>query len=459
MITRLVRPADLGRSFGVHRTLDTVGAALGPLIAFVLLWAIPGLPDASSSSRSPSPSSASRCSSCWCPNCAPDRAAPGRAPAAQCRRSCESAAAPRPAVPWKFLTDPRLRRLAASSAGVLGPVHRRGRLHLPRRCRTDGFADRSGSRCCTSAPTSPTSRWPCRSAGSRTASAGPGSSSGGHVALVAAYVCAGSPVAGAVATVATLLLLGAFYAATDGVLAARRGAGPSPQAVRATGIAAAQTVSPWPDGGVGSFGAPVVARRTGPAPCCTSAECCSSMIPVALVAARPASTRRTREPTGPSQVLLVVVSVVLVAAGVVRRPRRARRLDERAGAGQQPADRHGEVPASRGSCSATAPGRVQRAGRDRSARRPLGSRAVTRPGVRPGLRHRHQATVCLHTRRGVVTTYEATVLDADWDPQRDWPLPGMPEPHPALPETAGWSPTTTFVTGHSYCRRGSPPRP
>jgi MFS family permease len=38
--------AVLGRAFGVHRALDTVGALLGPLAAFVLLSAVPGAYDA-----------------------------------------------------------------------------------------------------------------------------------------------------------------------------------------------------------------------------------------------------------------------------------------------------------------------------------------------------------------------------------------------------------------------------
>jgi len=43
----LSAPADrLGRAFGVHRALDTTGAVLGPLLAFVLLWAVPGGYDA-----------------------------------------------------------------------------------------------------------------------------------------------------------------------------------------------------------------------------------------------------------------------------------------------------------------------------------------------------------------------------------------------------------------------------
>jgi MFS family permease len=34
-------PENLGASFGVHRAMDTVGAVLGPLLAFALLWKLP----------------------------------------------------------------------------------------------------------------------------------------------------------------------------------------------------------------------------------------------------------------------------------------------------------------------------------------------------------------------------------------------------------------------------------
>ena len=44
--------AGLGRSFGVHRALDTVGAMLGPLAAFVLLAQLPASTTRSSSSPS-----------------------------------------------------------------------------------------------------------------------------------------------------------------------------------------------------------------------------------------------------------------------------------------------------------------------------------------------------------------------------------------------------------------------
>lgn len=41
MITASSDPDHLARAFGVHRALDTLGAALGPLMAFAILWMIP----------------------------------------------------------------------------------------------------------------------------------------------------------------------------------------------------------------------------------------------------------------------------------------------------------------------------------------------------------------------------------------------------------------------------------
>jgi MFS family permease len=63
----------------------------------------------------------------------------------------------------------------------------------------------------------------------------------GHVALVGAYALAAGPFTGPVAMLAPLLLLGAFYAATDGIIAAIASRLVEPSA-RASGIAAAQTV-------------------------------------------------------------------------------------------------------------------------------------------------------------------------------------------------------------------------
>jgi MFS family permease len=63
----------------------------------------------------------------------------------------------------------------------------------------------------------------------------------GHLALPACYLLAALPSGGATLTVATLCLLGVFYAATDGVLPALVSPLVEPGA-RGSGIAAAQTV-------------------------------------------------------------------------------------------------------------------------------------------------------------------------------------------------------------------------
>ena len=46
MIAAASEPADLAANFGVHRALDTVGAMLGPLVAFGILMVVPGQFDA-----------------------------------------------------------------------------------------------------------------------------------------------------------------------------------------------------------------------------------------------------------------------------------------------------------------------------------------------------------------------------------------------------------------------------
>ena len=46
LISLSSEPEDLGRSFGVHRALDTVGAFIGPLLAFVMISAAPNGYDA-----------------------------------------------------------------------------------------------------------------------------------------------------------------------------------------------------------------------------------------------------------------------------------------------------------------------------------------------------------------------------------------------------------------------------
>ena len=140
MITASSDPRTLGRSFGVHRTLDTVGAALGPLLAFVVLWADPRrLPDGvrhlvrlrRHRARRARPAGTR-------PAPAPGRvahAAPlARGPqAAQVQglqlRHPRARAAGRP-FSWTFLTEPGLRRIFVDGRRPR-PAHRRRRLHLP----------------------------------------------------------------------------------------------------------------------------------------------------------------------------------------------------------------------------------------------------------------------------------------------------------------------------------------
>jgi MFS family permease len=64
---------------------------------------------------------------------------------------------------------------------------------------------------------------------------------GGHLLLLGAYLAAAGPTGGILTTAVALLLLGAFYAATDGVLAALTSS-LVPASVRAVGIATTQTV-------------------------------------------------------------------------------------------------------------------------------------------------------------------------------------------------------------------------
>jgi hypothetical protein len=62
-------------------------------------------------------------------------------------------------------------------------------------------------------------------------------------------------------------------------------------------------------------------------------------------------------------------------------------------------------------------------------------------------------TVCLRTRRGVVTTFEARMYDAKGHETAHWPLPGIPS-RTRLSPSGRLVADTTFVTGHSYMQVG-----
>ncbi|WP_436531160.1 MFS transporter [Actinoplanes sp. HUAS TT8] len=223
MIAESSEPESLGRSFGVHRALDTVGAALGPLAAFGLLLWLPG-----------------SYNSIWVVSFAvglvglavlvlfvPDLRTRGEAAATGLRAIVRAAAGPalrRPMLAFGLLSlltvgDGFLYlalqdrdELAVATFPLLYVGTNIGFLLLA--VPLGRLADRIGR--------------------SRVLI-------GGHVALVAAYLAAGGPFSGPAMTVATLLLLGVFYASTDGVLSALVSR-IAPSVSRGSALASAQTV-------------------------------------------------------------------------------------------------------------------------------------------------------------------------------------------------------------------------
>jgi MFS family permease len=227
MISASSEPASLARSFGVHRMLDTIGATIGPLLAFVVLLLVP---DGYSTVFVLSAAFATL----------------GVVvlllfvPDVRTRMTGGAArGAARPRLPWRRLWDRRPRRLLLA-AGLLGLLTvGDGFVYLVLQSRS-GFAAQwfpllyVGTNAAYLALAIPFGRLADRWGRARMFAAG-------HVLLLAVYVLAASPAAGLAVTIACLLLLGAFYAATDGVLAAVAGAS-VPAEIRASGIAAAQTV-------------------------------------------------------------------------------------------------------------------------------------------------------------------------------------------------------------------------
>jgi MFS family permease len=223
LIADATDPSMLGRAFGVHRTLDTVGAAIGPVLAFALLFAVPG-----------------GYSSIWVVSFAfavvgvavlvlfvPNRrTAPtqNRVPGRQLLRAMVGRNMRRPLV----------------AAGLLGLLTvGDGFLYLALE-RRDNFAAQwfpllyVGTNVAYLVLAIPLGRLADRFGRARVLI-------GGHVVLVLVYLSGALPAIGPLWTVVTLVLLGTFYAATDGVLPAL--ISPLvPAAARGTGIAAAQTV-------------------------------------------------------------------------------------------------------------------------------------------------------------------------------------------------------------------------
>jgi MFS family permease len=234
MISAETPPEHLGRAFGVHRTMDTIGAAIGPMIAFLVLFWIPnGYHTVMVISLAFAilgvamlgllvPGSAGR-----------------RRQREASLTATEAPVAPRAKFRWRDVVTPALAVLLVTN-GVLALL-----------TVGDGFiylALLDSGRFAT--------HWfpvlyvgtnivylllavPLGRLGDRVGR--PKVLIVGHLALAAAYFCAAAPFFGAATTLIALAMLGTFYAATDGVLAAVAGR-LVPENVRTTGIASAQTV-------------------------------------------------------------------------------------------------------------------------------------------------------------------------------------------------------------------------
>ncbi|MDV8146290.1 hypothetical protein [Arthrobacter sp. B10-11] len=61
--------------------------------------------------------------------------------------------------------------------------------------------------------------------------------------------------------------------------------------------------------------------------------------------------------------------------------------------------------------------------------------------------------VCLKTNRGLVTNFEAVLLDREWHPTGRWALPGIPS-RTRMSADGSLVGTTVFVSGHSYSAAG-----
>ncbi|MET0725513.1 MAG: MFS transporter [Leifsonia sp.] len=232
LISAASEPSNLGRSFGMHRMLDTIGAAAGPLLAFLILFFIPdgyGVVFVVSFAFA---LMGVAILGLAVPNLRPRRQA-------QAAARAQNPDARRVPFSWRALANPALRRLLVV-AGVLGLLTiGDGFLYLLLMDR-DGFAAEFfpllyvGTNIVFLALAVPIGRLADRFGRIRVFVIG-------YAALLAAYVCAAIPAFGFVSTIVCLALLGVFYAATDGILAAIA-AMSTPEQSRATGIAAAQTV-------------------------------------------------------------------------------------------------------------------------------------------------------------------------------------------------------------------------
>lgn len=245
MIQQASQPEHLARSFGVHRLLDTVGATLGPLLAFAVLLVVPDGYRVVFVASLAAAVLGVAVLALLVPNRRlqghgarePER--PGRGAQAEAGSAVDTAQAPRVSRPrLRLVLRGRLGRvlLAAGVLGLLTVGDGFIYLALLDHGQLDAlwfpllFVGSNVAFLCLAVPLGRLA--------DRTSRAGVFVV--GHLALALAYLCAGS--GGSLALIVlSLLLLGTFYAATDGVLAALAGQ-LSPAGSTSTAIGTAQTV-------------------------------------------------------------------------------------------------------------------------------------------------------------------------------------------------------------------------
>ena len=210
LITLSSPRSHLGEAFGVHRALDTVGALLGPIVAFVLLTAVPGRYDAVFLTSFCAAVLGLGVLLLFVQNRAPARDVPGT----QRRVSLRSAVGllRQPGFRTLVLAGTTLALVTIGDAFVYLALQRRSELDarfFPLLYVGTAFVFLTLA--------IPAGRLADRYGRQRMFLAGYG-------LLLATYLVLLLPAPGLVAVAASLVLLGAYYAATDGVLMALAGA-------------------------------------------------------------------------------------------------------------------------------------------------------------------------------------------------------------------------------------------
>ena len=292
MIAAASRPRTLAYNFGVHRAMDNAGAMMGPLLAFGVLFVVPGRFDAvfvvssafallglaviwilvparptpiPTKRRATDRPRTVRTGGCRTSRSAENAGQPGSADDASGQDGAEEACAR-----WSTALRCRTCGSTAPRSGHALEPRRVTPRDLARLARSRGFAGRVALAGAFTAFTvsdafvfltllerneSLASFFPLLAVGLGLAYAALAIPMGrladrlgrmrtyliGHVVLLGVYVLVAGPLGAIPGTILTLLMLGLYYAATDGVLAASVSA-VLPKEARTTGLALAQTV-------------------------------------------------------------------------------------------------------------------------------------------------------------------------------------------------------------------------